>query len=773
MKRIRLKNTSEHTGNRIIYTLVATMLICTVFLSIITYLYKRAEDSCFETLHIHTAQIKENINLQMLSDRENLAAMASFAAKLYEDGESFAILFESFEEMGLIENVGILMPDNRFITKRGILNLAGEISFEEEARKGKHITGRVSDMTNPQREVLRSAVPIISGGKTVAMLYGLVEPQKLERKYVPFAQAYDAQLYIVDSKNGDFILDTLHEDLGNIMSFGNKKQKEGYSYQKMYEDILAGEDGYTAFVSEVTGENMYAHYAPMEIEDWQILLCQPENIVFAEAREVGEILFVGFILVIAIMIMYILLTYSRQRKRAKIVACASKVRKLLLEVSRRFSSIRETLQTITSFVKARSAVFFDSDGEDFNYIAPEFESRLLTKGDRKYFMEQLVEYARDRRSKEAVDILIITIRANSALKKENPCFYEFLNTHMIKRIVFAVLADKGNHLSILGVLNPMRAEHAKELLKDVGVCFAMAIYNKKYLSRTEHMAVTDSLTGLLNHMAYMHDRRSFNKIRETLVCVYIDVNELHYINNKFGHSEGDKMLVFIADTLNAEFPDAHVYRIGGDEFVVFAENCESDAVEDKMKWVKSRIEEHGYHISVGIEKGKENTDIEELVKTAEAKMYREKAQYYQQREFREIPDMPTDEVKHIKTGVKEIDDCMSIMHLRYSGICSVSLKNDTAKGILSLTYLENALSREQKFSASFEKYVHEIVHPDYQRLLTNLLEYDALISLLENGHSPSVTYKKIDGGKSVVSIYAVPNQNEINDTIWVFEKINE
>ena len=118
-------------------------------------------------LHIQTKQIKDNLVLQLKSDRENLMTMANFAAELYADGEDYGRMFDSFKPIGLFARIGILTPDNIFITKDGVFDLNGSLSFEEEALKEEHITGRTPSYSIPGEEVIRSAVPIKVNGKTM------------------------------------------------------------------------------------------------------------------------------------------------------------------------------------------------------------------------------------------------------------------------------------------------------------------------------------------------------------------------------------------------------------------------------------------------------------------------------------------------------------------------------------------------------------------------------------------------------------------------------
>ena len=73
--------------NNILYTIVAAVLICAVFLAMVVSFFTKAEDDAYEMLHIQTKQIKDDLTLQLKSDRENLITMANFASKLYADGK--------------------------------------------------------------------------------------------------------------------------------------------------------------------------------------------------------------------------------------------------------------------------------------------------------------------------------------------------------------------------------------------------------------------------------------------------------------------------------------------------------------------------------------------------------------------------------------------------------------------------------------------------------------------------------------------------------------
>lgn len=64
--------------NNILYTIVTAILICAVFFAMVASFFIKAEDDAYEMLHIQTKQIKDDLILQLKSDRENLITMANF-----------------------------------------------------------------------------------------------------------------------------------------------------------------------------------------------------------------------------------------------------------------------------------------------------------------------------------------------------------------------------------------------------------------------------------------------------------------------------------------------------------------------------------------------------------------------------------------------------------------------------------------------------------------------------------------------------------------------
>lgn len=150
------------------------------------------------------------------------------------------------------------------------------------------------------------------------------------------------------------------------------------------------------------------------------------------------------------------------------------------------------------------------------------------------------------------------------------------------------------------------------------------------------MSETDQLTGLNNRNCYEWRLDTYPSIyKNSICCIYIDVNGLHELNNTKGHRAGDEMLQYIADVVKKQFGKKDTYRVGGDEYVAFSLDISLQEIKKNISEMNAQITEHGYHTAVGYEfyQGK-NVDMNSLIVTAESKMYRDKAEYYKQHERR-------------------------------------------------------------------------------------------------------------------------------------------
>ena len=79
----------------------------------------------------------------------------------------------------------------------------------------------------------------------------------------------------------------------------------------------------------------------------------------------------------------------------------------------------------------------------------------------------------------------------------------------------------------------------------------------------------DTMTGLLNRLYLKATASRYMKDTSCGQMLMLDVDQFKQLNDSFGHPFGDKVLILLAQSLRACFPEAAVGRVGGEEFVVY------------------------------------------------------------------------------------------------------------------------------------------------------------------------------------------------------------
>ena len=599
------------------------------------------------------------------------------------------------------------------------------------------------------------------------MIYGIIKIETINERYAVRAQDLDAQLFVYNKEDGKFIVDTINEKPGELADLKNRKYNDDYSYEK----LVTTDKGYSSFKSIRTGEDLYIHYSTIEDFGWGIMLARYESQVFVKTHAISQNLLVSFAVMISIIVAYLFIVLKRERNRTWVTTQASNIRKLLLEVNQQQGNVFEALKTVVEFSCSRSAFFVDTDGEDYHYILPALREHILLEEERKYIIGELLRYVANYHKINMSTVGMMRIIPDNHLVKTNPELYNFLNEHDIKEVSFAFVTDKNNHVSILGIVNPKKSYVARVLLEEIAVCFSIAIYNKKHLSKTEIAATTDSLTGALNRVSYKKDILVLDEEKpEEFTCIYIDVNELHIMNNKYGHAAGDEMLIYIANTLKDVFFGHRIYRMGGDEFLVFVEGEKQENIKKNIDIFIEQLKPKGYKVAIGMSYRNQSTDCEEMVREAEIRMYEAKAQYYQNKEQSSVSSDEDKSYVQTRTGIREIDTMISVLKENYNGIYRVSLDTDSAYRILMPSYL-GYNENEENFSKLLLKYIDDTVHPDFHRAIMSFLNYDAIKRQIAEGNTPKISYKKVNGETVILSVYKLDeNKEDVKDTLWVFAK---
>ena len=135
-----------------------------------------------------------------------------------------------------------------------------------------------------------------------------------------------------------------------------------------------------------------------------------------------------------------------------------------------------------------------------------------------------------------------------------------------------------------------------------------------------HMSRIDPLTELLNRQSFYKDISKNAKSITGIVSV--DMNNLKYLNDNFGHEAGDKALKTISSVMNKSCGrGGTAYRIGGDEFVILYTNAEEEAIIENIKNMRSGIEEAKYSCAFGYSMKSPDETIKEVLRRSDEKMY--------------------------------------------------------------------------------------------------------------------------------------------------------
>ncbi|MBR6337288.1 MAG: EAL domain-containing protein [Ruminococcus sp.] len=155
----------------------------------------------------------------------------------------------------------------------------------------------------------------------------------------------------------------------------------------------------------------------------------------------------------------------------------------------------------------------------------------------------------------------------------------------------------------------------------------------------EEMHIRDSLTGIFNRRGfYKHAMQIIRKsrIRRKNVIIYsIDMDGLKFINDTFGHTEGDKAIKAISDTLVKSAGEEGICaRFGGDEFSVLINADELSSGDEFIQRVEAELERlntngrfpYKIAMSCGYEVIYYDDDdsIDEALRKADIKMYKTK-----------------------------------------------------------------------------------------------------------------------------------------------------
>lgn len=203
------------------------------------------------------------------------------------------------------------------------------------------------------------------------------------------------------------------------------------------------------------------------------------------------------------------------------------------------------------------------------------------------------------------------------------------------------------HKKLIGVLEVSRYDvrpfHRKyiDVLAGLANELAVAIENHRLHERMHALAVTDSLTGLLNHRrlheALQEEVWRAQRYVHPVSAMMIDVDDFKMYNDTYGHPKGDLVLKGVAKVIAGNTRSVDIAaRYGGEEFVVILPETNKWQAERTAQRIRKAVESRAFGgqdgqkavrktVSIGIASFPDDTgDPSQLIALADKAMYKAK-----------------------------------------------------------------------------------------------------------------------------------------------------
>lgn len=234
-------------------------------------------------------------------------------------------------------------------------------------------------------------------------------------------------------------------------------------------------------------------------------------------------------------------------------------------------------------------------------------------------------------------------KAIAALPSITPTVVEFVLTHLgLTRqtsLIFLPLIIKDEPIGLMTIWGSDLHQGDVPAFTVFSNQVAVTLEIARLYNHIERLATTDELTQLYNRRGFFllgeQQLKVAQRTSNNLLLIFIDVDQLKYINDHFGHKEGDHALIETAEALRATFRSADILaRISGDEFVVLAfpsagmgagrllERLQHEI--DLINARKERLFDLSVSAGFAVWSSGQSGSLDELLTRADSQMYMEK-----------------------------------------------------------------------------------------------------------------------------------------------------
>lgn len=233
-----------------------------------------------------------------------------------------------------------------------------------------------------------------------------------------------------------------------------------------------------------------------------------------------------------------------------------------------------------------------------NLIAIDFETYQFYQN--KYFKDYIVAYEDENKldynfmlnNKNALLLNVFEFSMNSnSYQKYQDRAYKWLKNYGI---------EKKNYEDIIIILAMII------LFPIISLLIVYFILNKKSMikkiDKDDRVKYTDELTKLKNRNYLNHNITYWNKSGVyPQSVILLDLNNINYINDNYGHEEGDRVIKETASILiSTQLENSEIIRTDGNEFMVYMIGYTEKQTEIYVKKLKKELKQLPYKFGAGI-----------------------------------------------------------------------------------------------------------------------------------------------------------------------------
>lgn len=306
------------TARRLFPILVLILFTCMVSLSLYEVVMNHETEQGWDELQTTTQSVKEEISTKFTDEITKLQLMRKIMQenRIYTAENIESLYLEIVQPTTIFTRIDILYPDNTVISNGKVVTEHAELDFQKIVQQGEGMSHRRTDFFTGDQYIYY-VLPVEEGDSVRAVLIAALDTGRLTSIFEPIIYNGVANICIVDATDGNYIMDSWHEKLGNVFQEEGRETLPGYEGVDAGEALTNRETGSAVFRSKTTGKNIYLYFTPLEQFDWQLFIFAQEDVLFADVYPLKRIFWLASVMEVILFGIYFFFHFRNVKQLEK------------------------------------------------------------------------------------------------------------------------------------------------------------------------------------------------------------------------------------------------------------------------------------------------------------------------------------------------------------------------------------------------------------------------------------------------------------------------